>query len=71
MSKTYVTKSGDMFDNIAYEQLGSCSYVERLINANRKYIDVYIFDSGVELILPDIEAEKKARKLPPWRLSDR
>ena len=67
MSKTYVTKQGDMFDNIAYEQLGSCKYVEALINANRQYVDVYIFDSGVELILHDIEAENKAKKLPPWR----
>lgn len=71
MSKTYVTKQGDMFDLIAFNELGSCSYVEKLINANRKYIDVYEFDAGIEIILPDIEDEKKTKKLPAWRVTSR
>lgn len=67
MSKTYTTKNGDTFDLIAYNELGSCKYVEKLINANRKYVDVYIFDAGTELIIPDIDDEKKTKKLPAWR----
>lgn len=67
--KTYTTKSGDTFDLIAYNELGSCKFVEALINANRKYCDVYIFDAGIELNIPDVTAEKKAKKLPAWRTS--
>lgn len=67
MSKTYTTKSGDTFDLIAFNELGSCKYVEKLINANRKYVDVYIFDAGTQLIIPDIDDEKKERRLPAWR----
>ena len=67
--KTYTTKNGDTFDLIAYQQLGSCQYVEKLINANRQFVDVYIFDAGVELVIPDIDDEKKTKKLPAWRQS--
>lgn len=67
--RSYVTKSGDTFDLIAYNEMGSCKFVEALINANRKYCDVYIFDAGTELIIPDIDDEKKTKKLPAWRQS--
>lgn len=67
--KTYMTASGDMFDLIAYKELGSCKYTERLINANRAYVSTVIFKAGVALTLPTITEETKTAKLPPWRKS--
>lgn len=67
MSKTYTTKSGDMWDLIAYNELGSCDYVTQLINANRKYANVAIFSAGVVLNLPTIDESKLAKNLPPWK----
>ncbi len=67
--RKYVTCAGDMFDKISYEQLGSCKYVEALINANRQHVGTYIFDAGTELIIPDVDDEKKTKKLPAWRQS--
>lgn len=66
MSK-YLTVQGDTFDLIAFKTLGSCNYVEKLINANRDHIETFIFEAGVELNIPDIEEEKKAVNLPPWK----
>lgn len=63
--KRYVTKAGDMFDLIAYQQLGSCRHVERLIDVNREHLQTLIFKAGVELNLPEVETVKQAT-LPPW-----
>lgn len=67
--KSYRTVSGDTFDLIAYKELGSCKYTERLINANRTHVSTVIFKAGVVLTLPTITEEAKASKLPPWRKS--
>lgn len=62
----YTTKSGDMWDLIAYTQLGSTSYTDLLINANLQYRDTYLFPSGVVLTLPEIKTPIN-NKLPPWK----
>lgn len=62
----YITKQGDMWDSIAFQQLGSTSYTDKLMNLNAQYIDYYIFPAGVTLELPDV-APKKSDKLPPWK----
>ena len=54
--KKYTTKSGDTFDLIAFQQMGDCQYV-----------NVYVFDAGVELTIPDVVEEKVTNSLPPWR----
>jgi phage tail protein X len=64
--KTYTTVQGDMWDMIAYKQLGSTSYTDRLMTLNSKYIDTYIFPAGVVLTLPDIQADEPT-SLPPWK----
>ena len=64
--KTYRTKSGDTWDLISYQQLGSCLWVEALINANRDKVRTFIFRAGVELNLPEVVTTQTA-KLPPWR----
>lgn len=63
---TYTTKSGDMWDSIAYAQLGSTSYTDQLINANLEYRDIYLFPSGVVLTLPEITVPVNGL-LPPWK----
>ena len=67
MPKIYKTVAGDMWDLIAFRQMGSTNYTEVLINANRNHIDTFIFPAGVELTIPDIEPEQKKIKLPPWK----
>lgn len=64
--KTYTTKSGDMWDSIAYSQLGSTSYTDQLINANLQYRETYLFQAGVVLALPEIQTEINSL-LPPWK----
>lgn len=66
MSKIYVTKSGDMWDSIAYLQMGSTDYTHLLIDANMSHCHTYIFSAGVELTIPDVE-ETINSELPPWR----
>ena len=64
---TYITIDGDTFDLVAFKTLGSCNYVESLINANRQCLDTFIFSAGTELVIPDIEEEQKVSSLPPWK----
>lgn len=61
----YVTKSGDMFDLVAYRQLGSCDYTEKLLNVNRTKLRTLKFKAGEKLNLPDV-SQDKISKLPPW-----
>ena len=35
--RTYTTVQGDMWDSIAYTQLGDEAYTDRLMNLNRQY----------------------------------
>jgi phage tail protein X len=64
---TYTTKSGDIWDLIAYEQLGDCKYVSLLMEANPQHLDAGVFSAGVVLTLPEITDENKVKNLPPWR----
>ena len=40
--------------------------VAELISANPEYSDVLIFDAGIELKIPQLEAETIST-LPPWK----
>ena len=64
--RRYTTIQGDMWDSIAYNELGSDTYAGKLMEANRQYYDYYLFPAGVELILPDINPELPSI-LPPWK----
>lgn len=66
MSSTYTTKQGDMWDGIAYTQLGNQMLMGELLSANPEYSDVYIFSAGTVLTIPDIE-DTAVDDLPPWR----
>lgn len=66
MAKTYRTVDGDMWDSIAYRELGSCAYTDRLMMLNQVHIPTFIFPAGVILRLPDVQA-KPVNPLPPWK----
>ena len=36
------------------------------MQANFKYLDIFQFDAGVQLVVPD-EPENSSTTLPPWR----
>ncbi len=66
MPSTYTTLSGDIWDNIAYKQLGGERYTSVLMEANPEYLDMVMFPAGVELVLPDITSPTP-ETLPPWK----
>ena len=66
MSKTYTTVAGDVWDYIAYREMGSCQYTNLLMDANRQYINTAIFSAGVVLHIPEVE-EKASYAAPPWK----
>lgn len=66
MSKTYTTQQGDMWDSIAFAQMGSCDCVDRLMLANGALLEYYVFPAGITLTIPDMP-ERSASKLPPWK----
>lgn len=64
--KTYRTVQGDMWDSIAYSQVGGTKYTDQLMNANQRYREYYIFPAGILLTIPDT-VEPASDSLPPWR----
>lgn len=66
MSKTYTTVQGDMWDSIAFSQLGDVAYTDRLMNLNQNYREYYTFPAGIVLTLPD-QTEEASDTLPPWK----
>lgn len=66
MSKMYTTISGDMWDQIAYKQMGDVLYTDKLMRANTDYLETFIFPAGIVLSIPEVE-EKQNMELPPWK----
>lgn len=46
MTKSYTTISGDMWDKIAYNEMGSVLHTDKLMKANVKYASTYVFPAG-------------------------
>lgn len=65
--KTYTTVQGDMWDMIAYKALGSVYFTDKLMIANRRYLDLYTFPAGIVLQLPQVRNESAVEGLPPWK----
>lgn len=63
---TYTTISGDMWDKIAHEEMGSSFYVNKLMEANPQYLNYFIFPAGIVLTIPAIQ-EEEAEELPIWK----
>ena len=70
MQRKYTTRSGDMWDAIAYKVYASRRRREflmhLLLEANPEYRKTAIFPSGVVLTIPD-EPEDVPDTLPPWK----
>lgn len=66
MSRIYTTVQGDMWDMIAYKEMGSVDYTDDLMNANRSLLGYFSFPSGIVLTIPDV-VERRASTLPPWK----
>lgn len=68
MPKTYTTKQGDMWDSIAYHELGSCSFTDALMTQNQDKLQYYTFPAGIVLNLPDVDAATTdIDSIPPWK----
>lgn len=63
--RVYETISGDTWDSISYKVYGTEDLVNILREANKEFMILMIFPSGVLLKCPEIEAEK-SKELPPW-----
>lgn len=64
--RTYTTIQGDMWDKIAYAQLGDTAHTDKLMNANLQYREFYTFPAGIVLVLPEIK-NTVSSALPPWK----
>lgn len=64
--KTYTTVQGDMWDSIAYAQLGDVAHTDKLMLANLQYREFYTFPAGIVLVLPEIK-NTVSSALPPWK----
>lgn len=63
--ETYTTVSGDTFDKIAFDKLGSEYLFPLLLKENYKYRDVLIFESGIILNIPEVELDEY-EGIPEW-----
>jgi phage tail protein X len=70
LAKTYVTKQGDMWDKIAYTELGSEYFMTDLIDANPEHRETVIFPANVELVIPEVKTAQTPDTLPPWKRGD-
>lgn len=66
MLKTYTTISGDMWDKIAYEQMGDVLHLDKLLKANEEYAALFILPAGINLTIPEI-VNVPRMELPPWK----
>lgn len=64
----YTTKSGDMWDQIAWVVYGDERFVETLMRAeeNRELLEIYIFSDGIQVWCPYVE-ETEQDDEPVWR----
>ncbi len=68
MSKTYQTVQGDVWDAIAYRELGSETYTDKLMALNFEHTGYAVLPAGLTLQLPEISPAQTANlNLPPWR----
>jgi len=64
---TYLTKQGDEWDQIAFQQLGSEHLVDQLIALNPDHETTVVFAAGVKLILPEVKISPQTSGPAPWR----
>lgn len=65
----YKTVQGDTWDQIAKEVYNDESRIGILMEYNFNHIGTFVFDSGVEILIPELEEEEET-DLPDWRFDD-
>ena len=65
--QTIKTVEGDTFDGLALETYNEEKKAALIMDANPDYIDVLIFEAGVELRIPIVDDVDLPETLPPWR----
>lgn len=63
----YTTIQGDTWDSIAFKIYGDEYKVQLLMEANREYMDIFVFSGGLEIKCPDLTTLHIVG-LPEWRL---
>lgn len=66
---TYVTRSGDTWDQISLRVSGAERYMDAWLDANPTHNYVVRFDAGVVLQVPTLPASLRPVSLPPWRVA--
>lgn len=67
---TYTTIQGDTWDIIALKTLGSENAANLIMHENPTHIGTLIFDSDVNLNIPEAATETlDDSSLPPWKRS--
>ena len=62
----YTTIRGDTWDIMALDAYNEERLAHKIMLANPQYSDVLLFDAGVTIRIPIIEAQAAAT-LPPWK----
>ena len=65
-STPYITSQGKRWYDIAWAFYGNPSMTAPLVEANPRYADRLIFESGLQLRIP-ILAVQPPSTLPPWK----
>jgi len=67
----YETVSGDTFDLVALKTIGDENAAKEIIKSNIGYAHVVIFESGIQLTIPEITKNMNTTpNLPPWKSGD-
>lgn len=63
----YTTRQGDVWDELALAAYDEERLSHILIEANPDYSGTLIFEAGVHLKIPILDAVERPETLPPWR----
>ena len=66
----YITQEGDTFDLLALDMYNDERLAHYVIEYNPDYSDVIVFEGGVLLKLPVVEAAETSETIPPWRRTE-
>jgi phage tail protein X len=66
----YITIAGDTWDSIAYKVYGNEEFCDKIMDANRDKLDMFVFSAGVELTIPHRDTFTGSNvntDFPDWR----
>ena len=68
-SATYTTQQGDTWDVIAKRVYDDERKAQVLMECreNIRLLDIEVFSAGVEIFVPEVQAQSETSDLPDWR----